>query len=71
MEQVINIGDLVYVPSEVTLHTKTTVMKLTNPQNLLITGKKEGKYEVYYQGKAWMVDYKDVYKLGEKSDKVY
>ena len=66
MEQPINIGDLVYVPSEVTLHTRSSVMKLTNPQNLLITGKKDDNYEVYYLGKAWMVSNRDVYKLGEK-----
>ncbi len=71
MEQPISVGDLVYIPSEVTLHTTSMVMKLTNPQNLLITGKKDGKYEVYYDGKAWMVNHNDVYKLGEKSDKVY
>ena len=67
----IKVGDLVYIPSEVTLHTKSTVMKLTNPQNLLITGTIDDKYEVYYQGRAWMVHHKDVYTLGGESDKVY
>ena len=66
MEQLINIGELVYVPSEVTLHTRSTVMRLQYPQNLLITGEKDGKYEVYYEGSAWMVSHDDVYKLGEK-----
>jgi hypothetical protein len=70
MERLINIGDLVYVPSEVTLYTKSSVMKLANPQNLLITGEKDGNYEVYYEGGAWMIDDSDVYRLGEKSDKI-
>jgi len=62
----ISVGDLVYVPSEVMLQTDSTVMKLMSPQNLLITGKKEDKYEVYYEGRAWMVSAADIYKLGEK-----
>ena len=63
----INVGDLVYVPSEVMLQTESLVMKLVSPQNLLITGKKQGKYEVYYEGKAWMVSETDIYKLGENN----
>ena len=63
----INIGDLVYVPSEVMLQTESTVMKLMSPQNLLITDIKKGKYEVYYEGKAWMVAESDIYKLGENN----
>jgi hypothetical protein len=70
MERLINIGDLVYVPSEVTLYTKSSVMKLASPQNLLITGEKDGKYEVYYEGRAWMIERSDVYSLGGKSDKI-
>ena len=70
MERLINIGDLVYVLSEVTLYTKSSVMKLASPQNLLITGEKDGKYEVYYEGRAWMIEHSDVYSLGGKSDKI-
>ncbi len=63
----ISVGDLVYVPSEVMLQTESSVMKLVSPQNLLITGKKQGKYEVYYEGRAWMASEADIYKLGENN----
>ena len=71
MTRMIDVGDLVYVPSEVTLYTTSTVMKLKAPTNLLITAKNGDKYEVYYEGKAWTVNEKDIYKLETKNDKIY
>ena len=70
MSQAIKVGDLVYIPSEVTLYTGASVMKLSSPANLLITARKGDKYEVYYEGKAWTVNEKDVYKVRNKNDKV-
>ena len=46
MKSQIKIGDLVYVPSEVTLFNESTTHKLDSPASLLITGEKNNNYEV-------------------------
>ena len=49
-------GDLVYIPSSVTLFangpdgTTRKIMKLNQPTNLLITDVNENTYEIFYQG---------------------
>jgi len=64
MPDVFNIGDLVYIPSEVTIFNEKNTLKLTRPVNLLITGKRNGFYEVFYNSKTWKVEENNVYKTG-------
>ena len=71
MKSKIKIGDLVYVPSSVTLHNETTTCKLDQPANLLITGKRDNNYEVFFNGSSWYVNPNSVYQIGEKNAKVY
>jgi len=58
------IGDLVYVPSEVVIYSESLTHKLKEPINLLITGEKEDCYEVFYENKKWLVNRSSVYKVG-------
>jgi len=58
------VGDLVYVPSEVVIYSESLTHKLKEPINLLITGEKEGCYEVFYENKKWLVNRSSVYKVG-------
>ncbi len=58
------VGDLVYVPSEVVIYNDMITHKLTEPTNLLITGEKEGCYEVFFENKKWLVARTSVYKTG-------
>jgi len=57
-----NVGDLVYIPSEVLIFNDTQVFKLPIPVSLLITGQKDTHYEVFFENKSWLVDCKHVYK---------
>jgi len=65
-----DIGDLIYIPSEVVLFKKDDSeknvveewKKIKKPANLLITSLKKGAYEVYYESEYWLVDEKQVYK---------
>ena len=65
-----DIGDLIYVPSEVVLFKKNSSeksvveewKKVKKPTNLLITSIEKGTYEVYYESEYWLVDIKQVYK---------
>ncbi len=55
-------GDLVYIPSEVTIFNDTDTFKLPSPVNLLITGEKKGCYEIFFEDKKWLVERGSVYK---------
>jgi len=57
-------GDLVYIPSEVTIFNDTDTFKLLSPVNLLITGEKKGCYEIFFEDKRWLVERANVYKAG-------
>jgi uncharacterized protein (DUF302 family) len=56
------VGDLVYIPSEVVMFNETTTLKLNMPINLLITGSKDGHYEVFFENNKWLVKQNNVYK---------
>ena len=64
-----NEGDLVYVPSDVTLFSldehgsAKRVMKLSRPTNMLITQVNEHTYEVLYENEAWLVKKNKTYKV--------
>jgi hypothetical protein len=64
----IKVGDLVYIPSDVTLFNESETYKLKKPTNLLITGRRDNLYEVYYLGNYWYV--KDINVYGIESDHV-
>lgn len=72
MNRGINIGDLVYVPSDVNLYkpdtklaapTPVETLKTKSPTNLLVVGiHQKGKFiGVHYLGELWLVNEKDVY----------
>ncbi len=66
MNDNIKVGDLVYVPSDATLFNESNTYKLKTPVNLLITGKKDNVYEVYYDGRPWYINRTSVYDLNKK-----
>ncbi len=57
------VGDLVYVPSEVVMFNEAKTLKLKEPSNLLVTGKQKGYYEVYFKNKKWLVERNNVYEV--------
>jgi len=57
-----DIGDLVYIPSEVVIFNDANTLKLTSPINLLITGKDTKHYEVFFENKTWLVKHNNVYR---------
>ena len=62
-------GDLVYVPSSVTLYTNDEqgavqkIMKLSKPASLLITSVSDRAYEILYEGEKWLVDKNKTYEV--------
>jgi len=62
-------GDLVYVPSNVTLYTNDEqgtvqrIMKLSKPASLLITSVSDRAYEILYEGEKWLVDKNKTYEV--------
>ena len=66
MKKMFEIGDLVYVPSDVTLFSESKTHRLDKPINLLITGKKDDYYEVLFNGKPWYVGPNNLYTLKER-----
>ena len=60
------VGDLVYIPSEVVLFNENTTYKLNSPASLLITGVKDSNYEVFFNGNKWMVSKSNIYQVREK-----
>lgn len=67
----INSGDLIYIPSEVTLYrvdpranaAVSDFIRLKKPKNLLVTQINEKTYEVYFEDKKWLVDKNKVYEV--------
>lgn len=64
-----NEGNLIYVPSDVTLFSLDNdgapkkIMKLSKPANLLITQINEHTYEVLYENEAWLVKKNKTYEV--------
>ena len=62
-------GDLVYVPSNVTLYTNDEngtvqrIMKLSKPASLLITSVSAAAYEILHEGEKWLVDKNKTYEV--------
>jgi hypothetical protein len=65
----VNKGDLVYIPSSVTLYhpddcgNVKKYVTLNKPVNLLVTSVKEQAYEVYYEGQKWLVHKDKTYEV--------
>tara|TARA_R100000005_G_C4969897_1_gene183233 strand:+ start:704 stop:901 length:198 start_codon:yes stop_codon:yes gene_type:complete len=61
-------GNLIYVPSNVTIFTNDDrgqvqkIMKLSKPQSLLVTEVHDKTYEVFFAGEKWLVDKNKTYK---------
>ena len=61
-------GNLVYVPSNVTICTNDDfgqvkkIIKLSKPQSLLVTEVHDKTYEVLFHGEKWLVDKSKTYK---------
>ena len=64
-----NKGNLIYIPSDVTLFTiddhgsAKKIMKLNKPANLLITKVNEETYEVMYGNEEWLVEKNKTYEV--------
>ena len=62
-------GDLVYVPSQVTLYTNDEqgavkkIMKLSKPTSLLVTDEMSNSYEILYEGEKWLVNKNMTYEV--------
>jgi len=62
-------GDLVYVPSEVTLFTKdgqgsvNKIMKLAQPANVLVVDVIKDSYKVLYENEEWYVNKSKTYEV--------
>ena len=62
-------GDLVYVPSEVTLFTKDShgsvnkIMKLAQPANVLVVDVIKDSYKVLYENEEWYVNKSKTYEV--------
>ena len=62
-------GDLVYVPSEVTLFTKDSqgsvnkIMKLSQPANVLVVDVIKESYKVLYENEEWYVNKNKTYEV--------
>ena len=67
MKEQFKAGDLVYVPSDVTLFNEVKTHKLEKPTNLLVTGKKNNYYEVLYNGNSWYIEDNSVYRMKEET----
>ena len=59
----INIGDLVYVPSDVPIFNRASVLRLPKPFNLLVTDFKDNMYEVLFEDGRWFVRPEDTYPM--------
>jgi len=68
----IKTGDLVYIPSEVTLYQKknknavSAHVKVKKPINVLVTEVKTSSFEIYYQNEYWLVDKNNTYQVKEE-----
>jgi hypothetical protein len=68
MRSQFKVGDLIHVPSDVLLFNESKTHKLDKPLSLLVVGKKDNCYEVYFNGKSWYVEQSSAYSLKEKKD---
>ena len=56
-------GDLVYVPSDVAIFNRASVLRLPKPFNLLVTDYKDNMYEVLFEDDRWLVRPEDTYPM--------
>ena len=61
--KIIKVGDLVYVPSDVAIFNKASVLRLAKPLNLLVTDCKDNMYEVLLEDERWFVRPEDAYPM--------
>lgn len=70
----INTGDLIYIPSEVTIYQTSEDLcvnahkRISKPVNALVTKVRSKSYEIYFDSEYWLVDKMNVYSSkGEKT----
>ena len=63
----VNVGDLVYIPSEVLLTNYRVFVKTEKPVNVVCLGKKSAEVKVFYNGSAWWVNKSKVYSIKEEN----
>jgi hypothetical protein len=62
-----NVGDLVYIPSEVLMTDHKTFTKTKRPINVLFLGRDNIEVKVLYNGASWWVNKHKVYDVkGQK-----
>jgi hypothetical protein len=59
------VGDLVYIPSQVLLTNYKTFIKTDKPVNVVCLGKKSVEVKVFYNGSSWWVNREKVYNIRE------
>ena len=59
------IGDLVYIPSQVLLTNHKTFIKTDKPINVVYLGKKSVEAHVFYNGSSWWVNRDKIYSVKE------
>tara|TARA_R100000234_G_C4993205_1_gene176563 strand:+ start:1081 stop:1281 length:201 start_codon:yes stop_codon:yes gene_type:complete len=59
------VGDLVYIPSQVLLTNYKTFIKTDKPVNVVCLGKKSIEVQVFYNGSSWWVNKEKVYNVRE------
>ena len=59
-----DIGDLVYIPSDVLLTNYKTFIKTNKPKNAICIDKKRVEIKVFYEGSSWWVNKSKVYSIG-------
>jgi|TARA_E500000331_G_scaffold14261_1_gene12509 hypothetical protein len=59
------VGDLVYIPSQVLLTNYKTFIKTDKPVNVVCLGKKNIEVQVFYNGSSWWVNKEKVYNVRE------
>ena len=57
------VGDLVYIPSQVLLTNYKTFIKTDKPVNVVCLGKKNIEVQVFYNGSSWWVNKEKVYNV--------
>ena len=58
-----NVGDLIYIPSEVLLTDHKTFTRTKKPINVLFLGRDNIEVEVLYNGTSWWVNKHKVYNV--------
>ena len=62
-----NVGDLVYLPSEVLLTDYKTFIRTEKPINVLCVDKRSVEVQVLYRGTSWWVNKNSVYPIKEEN----